>query len=728
MYKASLLFFFGIIFTFGFQALGQISLGGIPLNINNLKSSGRQLVEMPKVDNSQLLKASVASYKEQELKPFRFAHTFHVDLNPGNSGEYLEDINGFDVWQVAIKSEDALSLNVIFDPYIVPPGARLFLFNKSKTEVLGAYTEINNKSFKRLAVSPLAGDEIIVQYEEPVNAVFKGEIGITKVNHDFLGVVASGHQRRPLGSSGNCNIDVNCELADDWDVIKNSVCRIFVDGSELCSGTLLNNTALDKTPYVLTANHCFKDYVNGEENSIFLFNYQSPYCGNLDGDNSNSISGSVLKANSDSLDFSLVELTLIPPPEFHPYYAGWDHSGEQPGSVVSIHHPIGDIKKIAIDEDSPVIDSFSNVYKADGFWRTLTWEFGTTEAGSSGGGYFNQDLFLVGSLTGGLASCSNSTNDYFARFDLSWDYFNEQAKQLKHWLDPNGSEVQSLDGLFPYEGTEFCNAFTNLKDGDSHQVVGIQDEGGNPAGYWGGTNSVGITEFVEKFSIEGSETLEGISLGIGKVGHAFGSQSYITIKVYNGPDLPDELIYQVDVPVSQFVGGAMNFVGFDEMIEPADTFFIGFDISNIHVQDSFAVYQSFRENSNDNSFYFKQDAQWFAFNEKNSNNASSSLAFELIACNLDNAINDTPSVNKVVELNVFPNPANSFFRFDISEEINVDDVFVYDILGRLVKADVNRLAPKRYKVVIHGGSAGVYFIRIQAGQFKVSKKVSYLPN
>ncbi len=706
----------------------QLSRGGYPLQLTQLKSTANKIKYMPAIDNRQMLQKSVERYqKASVLKPFKFAHSFEVNFTPKNSGEYLESYNGKNIWQLRIKSENALSLNLIFDPFVIPPGAKLFVMNPEGTDILGAFTEFNNKSFKSFAVSPLAGDELILQYEEPENAAFEGEIAVKNVNHDFMGILVAGDKRRPLGISGSCNLDINCELAKDWDKIKNSVCRLIVKGVEICTGSLINNTSEDGTPYVITANHCFEDYTNAEQNTVYLFNYESPYCGALDGSNSNSISGSIAVANSDSLDFSLVELTQVPPPEFRPYYLGWDRSGTIPDSVTSIHHPIGDIKKIAIDYDSPVIASFQNEYLSNAFWKTLKWDIGTTEAGSSGGAYLNTNQRLIGTLTGGLASCSNSIDDYFARFDMSWDYFADSTQQLKHWLDPQKIGDETLDGLEIYEGEDICDAFTNLMEGDSPGLLKMLNGESAYAGYWGGTNSQGITEFVEKFSIPGDESLEGVSLGIGKLDKNSSSEnSFITINVYNGADFPEELIYTQDVSFYGFQESAMNYVPFDESLSSADTFFVGINYSNVNAADSLALLIAFRKNNPVNSLLYLSDGAWYNFAE-GQDTVTAAMAIEMVACNVIETVTDTPVVSNNFEIEVYPNPFVSELTLTVSQPVEISQIKVFDLLGKEINVSVQQSGMLKFNVSFSGNRRGLYFVSIRGDDFDAVKKVSYFP-
>jgi hypothetical protein len=50
-------------------------------------------------------------------------------------------------------------------------------------------------------------------------------------------------------------------------------------------------------------------------------------------------------------------------------------------------------------------------------------------------------------LTGGLATCVSSVNDYFTKFNYSWNYYHKSYKNLETWLDPLNSGVYETDGL-----------------------------------------------------------------------------------------------------------------------------------------------------------------------------------------------------------------------------------------------------------------------------------------
>ena len=712
-------------FLFVNDILGQVSDGGSPMPFFSTKSTGRQFVELPAPEESAI-NAVMEKNNNGTLKAFRFALPIEVDLSPENSGEWYHPGNGYNIWRLTIASANAKSLIVLFDQFELSAGARLFLFSESEDYYLGAYTSLNNKKSGKFAVSPVIGEEVTIQYEVPEELGEPSDFRIFSVNHDFVGIFKSS--RRPLQIAGSCNIDINCEIGANYSELKNAICRLIVsgpEGSEICSGTLLNNTAEDQKPYVISAAHCYDSW-DLAETTVFTFNYESPYCAPLDGDPLHSISGAVMHAKHDSLDFALAEMSLIPPPDYRPYYAGWSHSAILPDSTVSIHHPWGDIKKIAIDNDPPVKSNFgSNAkYTKGAFLHIEEWEGGVTEKGSSGGGLFNTKGQLIGTLSGGNAKCGDPFDDFYASFAVYWDYRSDFAKQLKHWLDPLNQMAPYLEGRNFYEDENLCKAFTNLTDDDEHGNVRLIAQG-NFSGYWGGTNSVGIDEIVERFSVPGNENLIGVSLGVGKIVRKSTQRSEITVKVYNGNQMPESMIYSKVVNVGSLAADAMNYIAFDQDVQPAETFFVGFELSNVQPQDTFVLYQSLRSSNRPNEFYFKLDGQWVDFSE----NAEGSMAnvMELVACNYNEIINDTPVVDTPQNVWIYPNPARTELTVQSDQEIMVETISVFNLLGQEVKVPLLEVHSHQVKLDLTGNTPGVYVVRFNYNDSFVTRKFSLVP-
>ena len=438
---------------FPLAALPQLTIRGLPLPVSEIQKKAEHIYKLPSLpaESADEIFTKEASGK---LKPYSFAHSFEVSLDPENSGKWLENNDLYNIWQLKLSSEGAFSIGIIFSRYRLEKGVRLFIFNEDRSVVLGALTSLNNKSYGSLAVSHIPGDFITVQMEVPRrNSGSYGELALGSVAHAYRDIFhAKTINDWRYGLSDTCHIDINCANDSAWQVVKRSVCRVVINNAQLCTGSLINNARNDGTPYVYMAAHCFTTKFLPKD-AVFYFNYESPECGGPDGSVQYSVSGSTKLTDPDSLDFALVQLSEIPPDSFNIYYAGWDATKEPPDYSVCIHHPRGDVKKISYDNDAPVtsyhVVNYYPEYVLYSHWRILNWDSGTTQVGSSGSPLFNQDHRIIGSLTGGEADCVNKTDDYFTRLNYAWDYYDSPAKQLKHWLDPDSTGIQFLNGYDP---------------------------------------------------------------------------------------------------------------------------------------------------------------------------------------------------------------------------------------------------------------------------------------
>lgn len=424
-------------------ALAQIAEKDIPHSFTLESVRSVKTKKLPPINQDEIKKRE-QTFAERNTKKLLFAHVFDVDISPENSGTLEILPNGDKLWRIKIVSRNAYSLNFTFGEYHIPAGAKLFLYNTEKTYIKGAFTHRNNKKYGSLAVAPVKGEEVIIEYFEPAKAAFQGKLRLTKIGHDYKNILQTIHNQR----IGNCHININCPEGNDWQIEKRAVCKFIISNSELCSGVMINNTEQDGRPYLLTANHCIGTQTDAQ-NSVFYFNYECPDCEGDTGDESQTLSGADLIATTTKLDFCLVELSTEPPSEYEMYLAGWNRSTEPAQNSVCIHHPDGYVKKMAIDNDPPITGDFGEGFDFNSHWQVETWEKGATERGSSGSPLFDENHRIVGCLTGGEAYCGYPVNDYFAKISRSWDDYNEPDKQLKHWLDPIGTGVETLNGFDP---------------------------------------------------------------------------------------------------------------------------------------------------------------------------------------------------------------------------------------------------------------------------------------
>lgn len=254
-------------------------------------------------------------------------------------------------------------INLLFTRYYVPKGAKLFIYNSNRTSKIGAFTEQNNNEYLKLPTAPVYGDEIIVEYQEPANAAFSGQLAIGEVNHDYRGVTM---RSRPgaLSSTQTCHKDVACY--PDYSEIAQATTLLIIGGNEFCTGCLVNNVEQDGTPYLLSAAHCFlpKNGATSEtraQNTVIFFNYQDPSCSNvIIGSEEYSLASAELLINEKSIDVALLRLAQMPPEYYRPFYSGWNANTPASAPYFCLHHPMSKTTKVAIENDNISLTTFNS--------------------------------------------------------------------------------------------------------------------------------------------------------------------------------------------------------------------------------------------------------------------------------------------------------------------------------------------------------------------------------
>lgn len=456
----------------------QVRFPGKPAGSFSQFKAAEVMYVLPPVDPLEI-EASITGNLGSHKKPLQFALERPVTLSPESNGSWITQ-EQMRIWRIHIVSPEAFSMGLVFNRFALEPGVRVFVYDPDMTDVKGAFTAGNNKPSGILPVGHVDGEEVIVEMQVPAGSDHYGQLAIESVSHAFLDLKhLSGTAACPPGQFGcsqGCEIDINCTEGDDWQLTKRSVVRVFTT-TQYCSGVLLNNTAYDGTPYVMTAEHCInKPYY--ADRSVFLFNYESSSCFGSDGSTSQSVAAGEIMAVGDSLDFSLVKLSVVPPESYDVFYAGWDRTDFQTTGTTTIHHPWGDVKKISADFEIPSIPAqpgdvpYTDLddYHYHSFWWIRGWDMGSTEGGSSGSPLFNASQRVIGSLSGGIARCGDSIgydpvldriiyskafnyDDFYTRLSYAWDYKSASDASLKPWLDPLNTGASTINGYHP-TGTE----------------------------------------------------------------------------------------------------------------------------------------------------------------------------------------------------------------------------------------------------------------------------------
>jgi len=392
---------------------GQLSSPGEPVGDFRLSKAADMIYLLPPLHPLEV-EARMEELPESYYKSRHFALKRPVSLSPLSQGVWSEEA-GLRVWRAHIISPGAFSLALIFDSFHLAEGVKLMIYDPGKKHIKGAYSSLNNKSSGIFAVGLIPGEEVIIEMQLPLNMEDYGELSLGSVSHSFLPMTIKGAKDIRYGRSQDCEIDINCTEGELWQIEKKSVVRVHnVDRNQYCTGVLLNNTAYNGDPILLTAQHCIETESEAET-TIFSFNYESQTCFGEDGSVDMSISGSELLSSGDSIDFSLVRLSLPPPDSFKVYYAGWELSSPQSGPGITIHHPEGDVKKISKDYEAPEATTSKEQlptqfwdHLPNAFWWIKQWDIGSTEPGSSGSPLYNTDRRVIGVLSFGEAKCGDS--------------------------------------------------------------------------------------------------------------------------------------------------------------------------------------------------------------------------------------------------------------------------------------------------------------------------------
>lgn len=447
----------------------QLFLWIVFLLFINIFSTSKIFSQNNNIDKIILISTNNTFGQENEKNEiYKIGNIVSTSLNISNSGTILETENS-KKWILYISIEGAKGLSIHFEYFKLKNESLFTIYNKERTEVLGPFTNKDNKAGLSYSIGIIYDEEIIIEYEIPKNEEFSIEdfniSGVAKIFIEKQNTNIGTSKALGFGSSDICNINVNCSEGENFYDEKRGIARIFVvDGSSVayCTGTLINNTAKDSSLYILTAGHCgeYASYSDFQQ-WRFDFNYETNFCNEIENEpNVRSFTGCRKLAKSElngGSDFLLLELTNAEKSDIakaNLVYNGWQLSNIVPENGVCIHHPRGDVKKISTFANTALTTTFQNIEQIsleNAFWKLKWMEtkngFGVTDIGSSGAPLFNNNGYIIGTLSGGSSSCNNKlTYDYFAKFFYHWNMINSDSlSQLRYWLDPINNNSNSCE-------------------------------------------------------------------------------------------------------------------------------------------------------------------------------------------------------------------------------------------------------------------------------------------
>jgi PKD repeat protein len=447
------------------SALSQVDRGGVPrsFQFQEIQKSALQVTEVTPPDLILIQKEDNEAVRLEKSYRVGVEIAYPVSLLKAGQWEYLPQ--GGRICRLSIQCKGAQGIGLNYNSLQLPSGSDIFVYTPDHQNVIGAFTTAEIPKYQKFTTRPLQGDEIVIEYYEPIDSKGEGDIEISGLVYMYRGFEPTNAKEGNSVSSGSCEVNVNCEEGQNWQNQKQGVVKILTKVGPkyfYCTGSVINNTQQDFTGLLLTASHCSEDFSGGTSSDedynqwVFYFNYESPGCVTSGSAVLSMVGAQKLATSLSSTDlgsdFLLLKFNGDIPASYNPYYCGWDAGYGNSASGVCIHHPDGDVKKISTY--SSMLGSGTWGSTPNTHW-IVTWAqtpngYGVTEGGSSGSPLFDEEGLVIGTLTGGESSCSNPTGqDMFGKVAFSWISNGTNAnQQLKPWLDPGNTGILKMPGSY----------------------------------------------------------------------------------------------------------------------------------------------------------------------------------------------------------------------------------------------------------------------------------------
>lgn len=510
------------------------------LPLSQLKESIKAF-EIEGFNNQQIMNEVSQLDGEEYINQNIYGKVLKKEINITNDDNRIQ-YDGRYYYLYKITSSDAKALQIYFKKYLLTKDSKLF-FYADNGFILGEFNDKNNPEEQNkgleFGIQPIPGNTFYIELSYPIGSTDKPSLITDKIIHSFTEFYGGAY-----GTAGNCHKNIACDVSGNTDKLRNiksvglMLYPIYQSGtnthtySASCSGNLMNNTAQNGEPYFLTAAHCIgyeaaNSNANWNLELITLFNYEALTCTNNGSSapyqlSNNSVLGCILLTQSpfNANDYALIKLkgSASALAQYKVCYAGWDnnpnsYSVNQTNSY-GVHHPKGDAKKISyvsdvypvMGYDSTVLSGLFGYYSmglsqnSQGNFLQNSWRSGIVEKGSSGSPLFNSFDKLIGSLSVGpdpsKFNCDspNIYNTVSPKFYTYYSRFSNNYYTMSAWLNPNGSNVQSIGPYCPNNSLQIGSPVitityppTNPPTGTNweEEPIDINGERVHPANTWG---------------------------------------------------------------------------------------------------------------------------------------------------------------------------------------------------------------------------------------------------
>jgi hypothetical protein len=353
--------------------------------------------------------------------PTRFAVDVPHRLSTADAGSWMQNGKS-STWTYAIRVPTAVSLSFHASSVDLPPSAVLTV---TGTNGVSASYRARDVARSGLWTRPLSGDSLMLSLSLSTSERSRTSLQIDSFQAGYRslggGVPDHAHYRAlmiaPAPTMG-CRVNYSCDATSDNLGPAHATVAIVVSNVIQCTGTLLNDTSGDATPYVLTARHCQNGMLGGGDPAAaagvtVYWDAVSP-CGATLGSiyDGQAVTQSGATTVVEQQDAWLIQLDA-PPAARDAYYAGWDASGGVFSGGYSIHHALSNDKQYVDWYGQPILQNIPGATLKLGysstFWGVVNL-VGSVGAGASGGALFNPNNNNVvgsgtlGELTNGPSS------------------------------------------------------------------------------------------------------------------------------------------------------------------------------------------------------------------------------------------------------------------------------------------------------------------------------------
>ena len=409
-----------------------------PRNLWNSVRSEVTVIEMASFDLTQIQKED----EERDRNPglFRFGKAFDVCYTLADG--VWKTVDGGRLWVMTFKSENALSLNYVFNNIYLPEGAELYIENADKTVQYGPVTKEAIPDNGLFLTDIIPGSQSTIILYEPSSVMGQSTLTIQRVVHGYRGLDL-------MGSEPTRDFSPRIACHSDYEVESDAVGLILASGgTEICSGALVMSADKSFKPYFLTAysfvdgsgNGVSSSEIAAAENCAFLFRRKYTLCKNGTLLPGKSYNHATYRASWIDTGFALMEIHGDVRKNSDLSWLGWVRNTTDPTSGACIHYEmLGDLR-IAFDTDHIYTDN-SGISNGNGWYTSF--DIGKPNYGTIGAPLLNENKRLVGQFF--YYQANNYFSEAFAgKFNLSWTGGGTNSTRLSNWLDPNGSNINAI--------------------------------------------------------------------------------------------------------------------------------------------------------------------------------------------------------------------------------------------------------------------------------------------